>query len=1849
MLISNLGYTFVRVSFVCAALALEFLHSKGVAHQSIQPHHLMLDASGRLKLIDFNSSVMVPQPTSPRGTPSQLNQRDSPVQNVRPCSCSAQEMVYLSPEVLTASGVETSGTKADWWSAGVVLHELLLGATPWEEWRVQHAGGIKQESAKLLGKDHEAKVWEGVQLLEHIDAVLKRSSGELPDEPFTFGKVSASAENICRGLLTRHIALRLGASQLGAIELKSHPWFRRIGVSWAELERGEGWSEGMNEWWESARQTYDETAGSVVGESTAESLRVRLKAFLLSHDASKLFESADPTDAELEELLGEMDEEAVQEMLVETYGKGMREAQETQSRLEPEAEAEADPQKKGMFGSLMGRAGAVASAGYNATSDNAQKQTKEEDGEVRRERWGQEGQQAEQEAEGRQEEEQDTAGDGSIIPVAPSLASESPSTEEAKRRAKGAMAQVRQKLEGQAVEVKQAKRQQRSRANSSTSEESASQEQTTLRVTANYLGAQLTVEKGKVTECEKQLAAGEGKISDYERQLAEQALEMAQSAARAQEFETLLAQQAETVKSALFEQNEQATRQRLMLQELEHGEAEREANRAVEEKRMREEMELLTNTIVNKDKELALSVEVRVQLELELEELRELEGARSLRGDVDVSAQSEAYKRKMAEREVKAIEEVNERLQQKVGVLEQAAARASERMTRMSLDSGKVVALRDSVDSLKHKLQKETKAKDRAEKKLRESQLQSDRQKEEAAQHAKSAYEAAWRAATEKMQIAKERELDELRQELAQLSRSIDHAPPLGGLTANTDAATLLLSRSPEQHQPRQTLISPPSSVSSFSSSSSPSSSVASTARVDFAPSTKRSAIDAGDELQWKQRVADLKQKLRLKEDLEQRARKSSQHWLNKTNQVEQAIERMREKMKTATEAQEKQLRQLRTEHMKEIRVAMEGQEKKYRRLDTAHKKSKVDHEQKLAESIEVHKKEVEAKAEECAEKIAVFKKEEAVKLAGCTRVIEQQKQEFAEALEQKKAAYAEEIQERKQEYEISCNTQVLEHKEILEDKEAGMHRALQGKDQVHASALAHAMVQAIERRDEQHAAVVAQTAVANSAAVETAVSNAVAAKEVEHATLLEQVHIKRISALEAVEAQHAEALAEHGLTVERMAQQHAEALAAVEAEHSEVVEQREAESTAMESKVAEALAVVERAGEQHKEELIEAKAGHTETLEQVYGEHGQALERVREEHNKALEKVRGVHKEHMKRTKELHVKAAADEMAKVLGETVWTKEQQHRQALEEAIESKVQQQQEILTLKEQHQAAVLARAIQTVQEQHAAALQAKQVQHASTLKQALISQQEQHTEAITRCNRYAQVMGEKLQSEDKQHEEALAAQVEQFEMVLAAKDEEHAAAMACAIQEEEEQFAQAMSQALHSKQAEHAQAVRLEQALQSALERSVPSDLEQEVGEEADGGNEGGGDAESQALWCSTPAAVNMLEDYLKEGSIGSSSEISSPDISSEGSSMKSPIHHAQQHISHNNNWRAGGFDNNAPSDRFATMKGERKVAELEASLRRLERQQQEQQREQKEQQWQAEARHTEMLRVKSMEHEQALQAALMEHEEEIEARLVNAVHEQESALEENLEARLATEEQKHLEQLESALHVALTAQREQAEDRHKNMVSQAVGAMQEREREAHGLEMRQLLHEAAEERKHALETQEANLAGTSSHGLGGSSAARYTTQQPMQGARPEVEVGVEFGGQFRDAMVGMMQKLNESIVSDDDAVVQQTSAQSQQQLLEQQLAQMVQEEDEAMAQTRQQLYEQQDEPYHPQQRHYRDDDHVPPSPDLSISSHSSNSLLRTISHLSWRPDLHSDITKSNLSPKGGYQGGYN
>lgn len=82
-------------------------------HRDIKPENCLLDGSGSLKLADYGGAVHAP--------PS-----DSHSSSVRTYSvCGTPE--YLAPEVLKGGGY---GLEVDVWACGVLLHELLVGATP---------------------------------------------------------------------------------------------------------------------------------------------------------------------------------------------------------------------------------------------------------------------------------------------------------------------------------------------------------------------------------------------------------------------------------------------------------------------------------------------------------------------------------------------------------------------------------------------------------------------------------------------------------------------------------------------------------------------------------------------------------------------------------------------------------------------------------------------------------------------------------------------------------------------------------------------------------------------------------------------------------------------------------------------------------------------------------------------------------------------------------------------------------------------------------------------------------------------------------------------------------------------------------------------------------------------------------------------------------------------------------------------------------------------------------------------------------------------------------------------------------------------------------------------------------------------------------------------------------------------------------------------------------------------------------------------------------------------------------------------------------------------------------------
>jgi len=100
--------------------AIQFCHSKGLAHRDIKLDNLLLDKFGKVKLIDFGLC--------------------EPEANHKICRDSVGSLEYCAPEVL--QGKPHNGMKADVWSCGVVLFAILFGEFPFssEERRKQQGG-----------------------------------------------------------------------------------------------------------------------------------------------------------------------------------------------------------------------------------------------------------------------------------------------------------------------------------------------------------------------------------------------------------------------------------------------------------------------------------------------------------------------------------------------------------------------------------------------------------------------------------------------------------------------------------------------------------------------------------------------------------------------------------------------------------------------------------------------------------------------------------------------------------------------------------------------------------------------------------------------------------------------------------------------------------------------------------------------------------------------------------------------------------------------------------------------------------------------------------------------------------------------------------------------------------------------------------------------------------------------------------------------------------------------------------------------------------------------------------------------------------------------------------------------------------------------------------------------------------------------------------------------------------------------------------------------------------------------------------------------------------------------------
>ncbi|KAI0822733.1 kinase-like domain-containing protein [Trametes gibbosa] len=154
----------VKFYFSNIVLALEFLHTHGVAHCDVKPENLVLGADGYLLLTDFGLA--------------------QPIHN-NPSWNRVGTLVYMSPELISGEPVDTVEKRValDWWAAAVSLFEMKALILPFESDSTIELAH-KHENAPLQWPEHIA-VDEGLQdLLSrmlHFSLPHRVGASEVPE------------------------------------------------------------------------------------------------------------------------------------------------------------------------------------------------------------------------------------------------------------------------------------------------------------------------------------------------------------------------------------------------------------------------------------------------------------------------------------------------------------------------------------------------------------------------------------------------------------------------------------------------------------------------------------------------------------------------------------------------------------------------------------------------------------------------------------------------------------------------------------------------------------------------------------------------------------------------------------------------------------------------------------------------------------------------------------------------------------------------------------------------------------------------------------------------------------------------------------------------------------------------------------------------------------------------------------------------------------------------------------------------------------------------------------------------------------------------------------------------------------------------------------------------------------------------------------------------------------------------------------------------------------------------------------------------------------------------------------
>ena len=151
------------------ALALEYIHSKGILHRDLKPENILLTKQSQVKVSDFGWC----------GEFQRLQRHAGHAGSTRKTFCGTYE--YMAPEVIRG---DHQNEKVDVWSLGILLYELLHGKTPFHssapleiqkniiEGRYSFSPHLSREAVDLLKR------------ILHLNPALRYSVADVLRHPF---------------------------------------------------------------------------------------------------------------------------------------------------------------------------------------------------------------------------------------------------------------------------------------------------------------------------------------------------------------------------------------------------------------------------------------------------------------------------------------------------------------------------------------------------------------------------------------------------------------------------------------------------------------------------------------------------------------------------------------------------------------------------------------------------------------------------------------------------------------------------------------------------------------------------------------------------------------------------------------------------------------------------------------------------------------------------------------------------------------------------------------------------------------------------------------------------------------------------------------------------------------------------------------------------------------------------------------------------------------------------------------------------------------------------------------------------------------------------------------------------------------------------------------------------------------------------------------------------------------------------------------------------------------------------------------------------------------------------------